>query len=238
MADVFDKLNLRPQEKRWVVGVLVVVLVVLNHVFIWPYFFEWSKVRGQIRTAQDNITKFQDEIRHDKNAGGYSEVLKKIDEAEKNTMRVEGDIQLERTVMKRATESKVAYSNLGTVKSDSLQTNEFFVEQSVKMNFDAEEEDLIEFLYKICEDNSMIRVRELTIGPADAQRYRLKGSVTLSANYQKKTEVKAPVTKTPTNKPPSKPTLVSAPKKAPEKAGEKPTPGKNNPSTPGAPSKK
>lgn len=236
MADVFDKLNLRPQEKRWVVGVLVVVLIVLNHVFIWPYFFEWSQVRGKIRTSQNNIVKFQEEIRRDKSKGGYADVLKKIDEVKGNTMQMEGDIQLERIVMKRAKDSNVSFSNLSTIKNNTKQTNEFFVEQTVKVNIEADEEDVIDFLYKICEDNSMIRVRELTLGPADAKRYQLKGTITLSANYQKKPEVKAAVSKTPTNRPPSKPTLVSAPKKAPEKAAGKS--GKPHSSTPGVSPKK
>ena len=34
--------HLRPLERRLAVGVVVVLILVLNFVFIWPHFSDWS----------------------------------------------------------------------------------------------------------------------------------------------------------------------------------------------------
>ena len=36
--------QLRPLERRLVVGVAVVLLIVLNAAFIWPHFADWGKL--------------------------------------------------------------------------------------------------------------------------------------------------------------------------------------------------
>ena len=38
--------QLRPLERRLVVGVAVVLVIVLNWVFIWPHFSDWGNYRG------------------------------------------------------------------------------------------------------------------------------------------------------------------------------------------------
>ena len=59
MTNPLDKLNLRPFEKRLVVGVLVVVFIVINAVFVFPYFSEWSKVQWRMSQAKDKLEKWQ-----------------------------------------------------------------------------------------------------------------------------------------------------------------------------------
>ena len=48
---IFDKLNLRPQERRLVVIVGLIIFVLLNMWFVWPYFDDWGRVRGEIARA-------------------------------------------------------------------------------------------------------------------------------------------------------------------------------------------
>ena len=43
-TSIFDKLNLRPQERRLVVIVGMVLFVLINWWFVWPFFGEWGKV--------------------------------------------------------------------------------------------------------------------------------------------------------------------------------------------------
>src|SRR5690606_38310506 len=75
--------------------------------------------------------------------------------------------------------SQVTQSNTG-------QTNEFFEEQSITIGVNTGEPELVDFLLKMGSGSSMIRVRDLNLKPADQNRYRLQGTITLSANYQKK----------------------------------------------------
>src|SRR5436305_14208397 len=62
MTRLLDKLNLRPQERRLVIFVAVVVFVALNWFFVRPYFGELGRTQQKMRDAEINMTKFNDEI--------------------------------------------------------------------------------------------------------------------------------------------------------------------------------
>lgn len=211
MSTFLDKMNLRPQERRLVVGVAAGIFLILNYYLVFPYFSEWGKVRGQMAANEQKIMTYQTEIQNDAATNGYRAILAKLDK-DGPGVQLEGDVQLLKTVQSKV--GKVAVNNYSPVTTTkSSQTNALFEEQSMSITVDSEEKDLIDFLYAIGGDSSMVRVRDMNLKPADAQRYRLKGTVTLTAVYQKKPEVKAT---TSTNKPPTtgRPTLVPAAKPA------------------------
>src|SRR5436190_20748628 len=56
--------TLRPMEKRLVVGVGTMVVILLNLWFVVPHFSDLSKVRERKDKAQYVFKKFQDEIAH------------------------------------------------------------------------------------------------------------------------------------------------------------------------------
>src|SRR6266446_8580913 len=62
MTRLLDKLNLRPQERRLVIFVAVVVFVALNWFFVRPYFGELGRTQQRIKDSESNIKKFADEI--------------------------------------------------------------------------------------------------------------------------------------------------------------------------------
>ncbi len=82
----------------------------------------------------------------------------------------------------------------------ALSTNEFFDEQTLVVTFEAQESNLVNFLYNVGNDPSMVRIRELRLNPADTGRYKLKGTLLLAANYEKHTPV-APAAAQPAAKP-------------------------------------
>ena len=51
--------QLRPMERRLVVGVAVVVLVVLNWVFIWPHFSDWGDYRHRLEGATLKLKNYR-----------------------------------------------------------------------------------------------------------------------------------------------------------------------------------
>lgn len=209
MTTFLDKLNLRPQERRWVMGVMVVVIIVLNWVFVWPYFNDWSKVNAKMEKTRKDIATYQAEIEMDRNpTNGYKARLSKIEE-HGGSLQLEGDMQLYKAIMEQAN-GKIMISDYRPVNTKSSETN-FFVEQAMRIAVNGTEKELVDFIVSIGGDNSMIRVRELELHPADANRYRLAGTITLTANYQKKVETAAA-------KPAlSKPALNTNPKPAPSK---------------------
>jgi hypothetical protein len=49
MNNFLNQLNLTPQERRIVVGIIfLVVIVVLNLLFVWPHFGEWGSINKQL----------------------------------------------------------------------------------------------------------------------------------------------------------------------------------------------
>ena len=62
MSSSLDKLNLRPQERRLVVGILVLIFVVLNVLLVWPHFGDWAMVRAGLGKAQDNLASYKKKI--------------------------------------------------------------------------------------------------------------------------------------------------------------------------------
>ena len=51
--------QLRPLERRLAVGVLVVLFLVLNFVFVWPHFSDWSRLRIRLDAARREVNRDQ-----------------------------------------------------------------------------------------------------------------------------------------------------------------------------------
>jgi hypothetical protein len=180
-----DQLNLTPQERRIVVAIGLVVIVVLNFLFVWPHFSEWNRIRNELQTMRNNIETYNQKIALDTNPNnGLQKQLAKLVRQE-GTGVMDKQVQLQSTIMTQARRTGVNVSNYNPGGSHP-QTNEFFEEESIKITFDSQEPQLISFLYNIGGDPAMIRVSELELAPQDQNRYRLKGAITLTANYAKR----------------------------------------------------
>lgn len=237
MSTYLDKLNLRPQERRLVVGIGVVIFIVLNVLMVWPHFGDWSLVRADLDKARNDLFKYEKKIAQAKGPNGYEAQLRKLEGEGEVVVADEQEIQLFRTVQSKVAANKVSVSDYGKVTQTSggQNTNEFFEEQSIPITVNTGEKELVDFLLDVGSGSSMIRVRDLDLKPADQNRYKLQGRVTLSANYQKKPAVK-PAAKPTT--PPTKPTATAAAKPPTPSAAKAPVspPGKTNPAAKISPS--
>ena len=54
--------RLSSMERRFVVGVLVVVFIILNAVFVWPRFSDWGQMQDRIDRARRTAKVFETEI--------------------------------------------------------------------------------------------------------------------------------------------------------------------------------
>ncbi|MDQ6632704.1 MAG: hypothetical protein M3Y82_13275 [Verrucomicrobiota bacterium] len=216
-----DRFNLRPQEKRLVVGIFVVVFIVLNIWLVWPHFKDWNLTRAAKVKTKENLAKYRKEIAQ---SPQYETRLKKLADQGAQVLPEEMAIQLRRTVENKARESGLIPSGINPgPKSAAGRTNEFFEEQSLNMNFvNTGDKELIDFLFNLSAGTSMIRVRDLSVFP-DPSRIKFQGNVTLIASFQKKPVAKmaaaqpvatAPIKAAPsTNKSIAPPKLSSAPPK-------------------------
>jgi Tfp pilus assembly protein PilO len=171
--------QLRPGERRLAVGVIVAVIVVLNYMFIWPHYGDWGRADGQIQQLKQQLRMYQDTIAQE---GTYQLMLKKFESQGEYVAPENQSIDLMRAVSMQSAATGVGILNAA---HSTTQTNDdFFVEQVQNINVTATDEQLVNFLYNLGNDPSMIRVHDLELQP-DGPRQRLNATIQLVASYQK-----------------------------------------------------
>ena len=172
-------LQLRPLERRLAVGVLVILFLVLNGVFVYPHFSDWGKLRSRLDAAQKKLMLYQ--------AGSAQTPTY---EAQVKTLQGQGEfVALEdqsfnmlRTIQNQSAQSGVGITSPGR---PITHTNDaFFVEQVQNITVIADDQSLVDFLYKLGSGASMIRVRDLELQP-DTPHQHLNANIRLVASYQK-----------------------------------------------------
>lgn len=179
MNEYLSRLN--PMERRFVVGVGVVVFIVLNLVFVWPHFSDWGDVTFRLNKAKGTLDKFDKEISR---MDAYKKELRTLESQGASVPQENQAIEFLRNVQSQAALSHVRL--LSNVAQNSPSTNQFFFEKVQAVTVQAGEKELVDFLYKLCAGESMIRVRDLSLHP-DGTRQQLNASIRLVASYQKNT---------------------------------------------------
>ena len=171
--------NLRPFEKRVVVGVGALFFIVLNFLFVFPHFSDLNAMHYRMEEAQRNLAKYQTEIAQ---TNVYVTELRKMEGDASDVPSEEQDFQFANAINTQVLRSGVHQRQGGATKT---QTNQFFLEKTQSINVSATEQALVDFLYQLGAGNSQIRVRDLTLRP-DPSRQQLEAGVKLIASYQKK----------------------------------------------------
>ena len=174
-------------ERRFVVGGLLLVFVVLNLIFVRPLFSDWPKYQARGDKARKTLKTFREKI------ALAPELERRVKTMESEGAFVPPEDQANdfiRTIQSQAVASHV------DVKSSIPQpprTNTFFLERVQAMTLESGESELVDFLYHLGAGNSLVRVRGLSLR-RDAPGVHLGANVTLVASYQKKPAAKQPAT--------------------------------------------
>lgn len=180
---MFDKLNLRPQERRFVVITITIIVVVVSVLFVFPQFKDWSKLQAAKATARATLETNQTEIAR---VPEYQTQLQRLELAGSAVLPAEQALDLTRTLQSKAQERGVAITGTRpAAQAGGASTNQFFDEQLVSVDVSCLDQELVDFLVALGSGDSMIRVRDMDLRP-DPPQYRLLGKITLVASYQKK----------------------------------------------------
>jgi type II secretory pathway component PulM len=215
--------RLSPTERRFVVGVGVLLFIVLNVWLVPPKIAEWKQVQDRMFKARRSMRLYETAI-NDKPR--LERLVRELESEGQDVPFEDQATRLLETIRSQAVSSGASF--LGNTRT-TTRTNQFFVEQLQTVSLQSGEKPLVDFLYTLGEGNSLIRVRDLSLRPQDANRQQgLAASVTLVASYQKKpstrpapTATKAPATasKTPAptgaskaSTPPASKSTTTAPK--------------------------
>ena len=88
MNSLFDKLNLRPNERRLVIGVALGVFIILNWIFVWPRFGDWGRLQKRQREADDLLRRFRAEVQ---NTAQYQRTLNELEKFTENLANMSAD---------------------------------------------------------------------------------------------------------------------------------------------------
>jgi Tfp pilus assembly protein PilO len=171
--------QLRPMERRLVVGVAVVLLLVLNAVFIWPHLSDWGKLRQRLDAAHAKLKLYQTTAAQ---IPALQADVKKFESEGEFVAPEDQGITFMRTIQAQSAQSGVRLDNISRQLTHA--SDAFFIEQVVNINVLATEDQLVDFLYKLGSGASMIRVRDLELQP-DAPHQHLNANIRLVASYKK-----------------------------------------------------
>ena len=170
--------QLRPQERRWVVGIAFVVFVMLNYLLVWPHFKDWNLNELRMKRANDKMAQFRPTVAHQREyQSGINYLLQTGDPVPKEDQAQ----QLDFFYRSRANENNVQIISNNRMRSSS---DDFFTEQEVLLNTLSTESNLVSFLYSLGSSNSMVRVRAMSLRP-DTPHHLLSANITIVASYVK-----------------------------------------------------
>jgi Tfp pilus assembly protein PilO len=171
--------QLRPLERRLAVAVLVVLILVLNWVFVWPHYADWSNLHNRLEQARQKLALYQTTILQTSN---YEAQVKGFETQGEFVAPEDQSINFLRTIQSQALASGVGMSSMSR---PTTRTNDaFFVSQIQNINVTATDDQLVDFLYKLGSDASMIRVLDLELQP-DPPHQKLNANIKLVASYQR-----------------------------------------------------
>lgn len=213
-----DRLNLQPNERRWLLIGIVILAVVLNYWLVWPYFSEWTEVQSDLAKLDSSRVRFAAEIGR---KAGYERQLKELQLAGAEVLQEEQANRLQSAIQSKAAEFGVTVGNIRPIASAvrTGQTNAFFDEQQMSVEVIAGEGELVNFLHALGLGDSLIRVRDIARLRLDPSQTRLQTTLTVVASYQKKP--KAPPASAKPSRPggaqPKSPSSTNLPVASPKK---------------------
>jgi hypothetical protein len=215
---LFDKLNLRPQERRLVVVVGIVVFGLINFLMVFPMFGEFGRLQQRALDARKTVDKFQTEITK---KPAYQKELTLLQGDVGFIPSEDAALRLYNDVQNQANLTGLGYVQISPAARGS-KSNAFFDETSVSVNIRTGEKELIDFLNRLTDKELMIRAKSLDVGP-DPTRMLLQGTITLVKSFQRKPPAKAaasaaPKAAAPKAAAPKAPAPVTTPKSAPTTA--------------------
>jgi len=192
MSNWWQNLNMSPQERKFVIVVVVLFAIVLNFLFIWPQFGKWTPVQAEITAKKALLAEYEAKIDE---MPKLKKAMSSLESTNSAPLLVAGDAKthFSRTVENLARQNRFLYDSLSSPTQNLNSTNKYFQELTMRVNFSGtQESDLVNFLYKLSDGNSSIRVREFSIKPNNPPML-LQGFITLVANYEVEKPSERPV---------------------------------------------
>ena len=224
--------NLRPLEKRMVVGIAVMFFVILNFWFVVPHFSDMGQVKQRMFKATKLLNMYQTEIRQKPKYEKGIQDLQGSSDSQPIPLEDQAGAFAD-TIRSQADLNHVQILQFGKIVPRT--NDQFFWEQTASITVLSKEQNLVDFLYNLGLGNS-VRVRDLTLRPEMPARQQLNAGMKLVASYQKKAPLPSSVKAAPNPQPSAPQPGSSVPKPpAPSTTKQQPAAKKNPTSDKSAP---
>jgi type II secretory pathway component PulM len=183
MKSLLDRLNLRPQERRLVVGALIVVFLVLNLWLVWPRFGQAALAEDALQKSRITLNRYLLELNR---TNDYNNRIRQLEGQGTAVLAEDQANTLIATIQSEARRCGLNTDRITpAARGIRPRTNEFFEESAITVGITpTDAESVIGFLNSLGTNSVAIRVKELDLTP-DPSQTRLKGSMKLVASYQK-----------------------------------------------------
>ncbi len=186
MIGVFDKLNVRPEERRYAIMFFFGAFILLNGLWAWRHFggsTEWSALSVSIEEARGEKNSYEERIKN------LEKKQKEWEDYKKRFGAGAGMAQYDPLprVQRLAADSKFSPGSMGRNKVEDAEFKSFD-RYVVSMDFTASDASLINFLVELGREPEMVRVSDLTISRGDREKATLRGQMSVVASLPKKTD--------------------------------------------------
>ncbi len=199
MIEFFDKLNVRPEERRYVIVFFFGVFILLNGLWAWRHFSgstEWSSLSISIEEATGEKNS------HDARIKSLEKQEKEWEDYEKRTGGGGGKAQYDPLprIQRLAAESKFAPGSMGRNKMEDPEFGSFD-RHLVSMDFTASDESLVNFLVELAREPELVRVSDMAVSRGDRENKTLRGTMSVVASLSRKADASNSKSKTKGNRP-------------------------------------
>src|SRR5262245_33074341 len=119
--------NLTSLERRFVIGVMVVVFIVLNLLFVRPRFQDWGNVKGRLASATRKLETYRAEINASTN---LQEAISKLEGAGLSVPIEDAAADFLRTIQNASIQTGVNLQTSQRSTSTARTNDQFFIEQA------------------------------------------------------------------------------------------------------------
>lgn len=181
MISFLDKLNVRPEERRYVLaGIILVFLLIASLWVVMSAKGQYALLSKKLREITEKTEMWQKVA---KNLDQFSQKVEGLKGNAEALGSMEKASEMFQTVRRRATESGLEVTGTQFDTRQRKEDEEFFDQLKMKIDFVSGNRELVLFLDKLTDEMARVRVQDMDLQPDGRDRKRLRGNIKILANY-------------------------------------------------------
>ena len=183
MIELLDKLNVRPEERRYVLAGIILVLVLIASLWVvMSAKNQYAILAKRHRETSEKTLMWQKVAA---NMSQYSEKVESLQGHAEALGSMEKASEMFQTVRRRGTESGLEIMGTQFDPRQKTEDEAFFDQLKMRIDFVSGNRELVLFLDKLTDEKSRIRVQDMDLQPDGRDRKRLKGNIKILANFSR-----------------------------------------------------